>query len=509
MKTSRTLLTVLVLALLTFGAGEISASPIPQQPYARPVAPFIGQEATPNPITSRPIPQNPYMSSGSWGSVHDDTYMSDTYFTPGPLGKASMTVVSTSLATQNASGQTINGIGGSTAVDSAGRLVVSVIRQNLTTGEAWAELTLMDPVNLDTLATLDLPSQILPLGTRPASIYLYQDQQDRTVIGTPLRTVWVVSHTATAFSKEAVYDLNKNPGTGIGIPSDDNIQALQPDFAGRLWFTSDHGVVGTLDMQTGEMLGSIPLTGERIVNGTAADEDGGVYVVTTRAMYRFDADAQGKPVITWQEAYDAGTHVKPGQVDIGSGTTPTVMGEDYVTITDNAEPQMNVLVYRRAKNIQGARLLCAVPVFRPGPSSNESSLVATDKSIIVENNFGYKSPKSTENGKTTRPGIARIDVDASGCQTVWTNTGVSIPTAVTKISLATGLIYVYTKPKGPVNTDPWYFIAIDFETGQTVYRQLAGTGIGFDNSYAAVTIGPDGTAYVGVLGGVVAIRDRQ
>ena len=305
------------------------------------------------------------------------------------------------------------------------------------------------------------------------------------------------------------YNLNVKPGTNIGIPANDNIQALQPDFGGRLWFSSDNGVVGTLDMQTGQMFGSISLTGERIVNGTAADEDGGVYVVTTRAMYRFDADAQGKPVITWQESYEAGTHVKPGQVDIGSGTTPTVMGEDYVTITDNAEPHMNVLVYRRAKQVQEPRLLCVVPVFKPGPSSNENSLVATDRSIIVENNFGYKGPKSTENGKTTKPGIARIDVDDTGCHTVWTNTNVSIPTVVTKMSLATGLIYTYSKPKGPAHTDPWYFTAIDFETGQTVYKQLAGTGIGFNNSYAAVTIGPDGTAYVGVLGGVVAIRDGQ
>src|SRR5574338_227978 len=282
MKTSRTLLTALVPVLLTFGAdlpasaaGPIPASPAPSELDVRPVPLFIGHEATPNPITSRPIPQNPHMSSGSWSTPHDDTYMSDTYFTPGPLGKAPMTVVLAALATQNDSGQTIIGIGGQTTVDSAGRLVVSVIRQNGTTGEAWNQLTLRDPVTLDTVATMDLPSEIIPLGARPAGLYLYQDQQYRIVVGTPLRTVWVVSHTSTAFNKDAEYDLNKNPATDIGIPSNDNIQALQPDFDGRLWFTSDKGVVGTLDMQTGEMLGSIQLPGERIVNGSAADEDGG------------------------------------------------------------------------------------------------------------------------------------------------------------------------------------------------------------------------------------------
>src|SRR5574337_169100 len=71
------------------------------------------------------------------------------------------------------------------------------------------------------IATMDLPSEIIPLGARPAGLYLYQDQQYRIVVGTPLRTVWVVSHTSTAFNKDAEYDLNKNPATDIGIPSND------------------------------------------------------------------------------------------------------------------------------------------------------------------------------------------------------------------------------------------------------------------------------------------------
>ena len=134
---------------------------------------------------------------------------------------------------------------------------------------------------------------------------------------------------------------------------------------------------------------------------------------------------------------------------------------------------MHVLVFRRAKTVTGDRLFCSVPVFQPGANSTGNSLVATDSSIVVENNFGYKSLKSTEHGKTTKTGLARIDLDAQGCRTVWTNTEESIPTLVTKLSLASGLIYTYTKPKGPANTGAWYFTAIDFATGQTVYKQLA------------------------------------
>jgi hypothetical protein len=79
---------------------------------------------------------------------------------------------------------------------------------------------------------------------------------------------------------------------------------------------------------------------------------------------------------------------------------------------------------------------------------------------------------------------------------------------VPKVSLATGLLYAYTKPKLPgLLQDHWYFTAIDWRTGQTVFKKRAGNGLGFNNNYAPITLGPDGTAYVGVLGGLVALRD--
>lgn len=146
--------------------------------------------------------------------------------------------------------------------------------------------------------------------------------------------------------------------------------------------------------------------------------------------------------------------------------------------------------------------------FQAGQASNENSLVATDSSIIVENNFGYKKAlKDTTHGRTTVAGLARIDVENGACRTVWTNDSISIPTLITKMSLANGLIYTYTKPKGPATTDPWYFTAVDFHTGETVWKVLAGIGILYNNHYAGAYIGPDGTLYVGVLGGIVAMHD--
>jgi outer membrane protein assembly factor BamB len=102
-----------------------------------------------------------------------------------------------------------------------------------------------------------------------------------------------------------------------------------------------------------------------------------------------------------------------------------------------------------------------------------------------------------------------VDVTAGGrsCRLVWTNPSVAAPTVVPKLSLTTGLVYAYTKTTAV--TDPWYWTAIDFRTGKVVWRALAGSGIGFNNNYAGITLGPDGTAYLGTLGGIIAMRDGR
>ena len=114
------------------------------------------------------------------------------------------------------------------------------------------------------------------------------------------------------------------------------------------------------------------------------------------------------------------------------------------------------------------------------------------------------------NGATTEPGISRIDVRASGrCRTRWKSQE-RVPSTVSKVSLADGLMYAYTKDQGPNTTDAWYLTAISFRKGTAAWKRLVGTGFGYNNNFAPVTLGPDGkTAYIGVLGGLTLVRDTQ
>jgi hypothetical protein len=150
-------------------------------------------------------------------------------------------------------------------------------------------------------------------------------------------------------------------------------------------------------------------------------------------------------------------------------------------------------------------------VFEQGASATDQSLIGTGRSLVVENNHGYSGPTATQGGKTTSPGLERVDLDAGGgCHSAW-RSGEHAPSVVPKLSAANGLVYTYTKDtvaRDP-SADAWYLTALDFASGRTVYKRLGGEGLGHNNNYAPVTFGPDGTAYVGVLGGLISLRDKQ
>jgi hypothetical protein len=561
------------LALPDAASAQIAGAPvtpIPSDPNSAGVDDFEGSAATANKVTAPAVPQNPFMAPNGRNNIHDDGYMTDAYTFGGPMGDGAE--LSNLFFRECAS----------VMFDSKGRIVTICV------GLDRPVLALLHPYSLQVLAAMPLPVRNLTNGNNPFNDfsgggYFYLDHQDRAVLGTNDRHVLEVAIGDAGFATTRDIDLSQR------IDSSDGIISVLPDWSGRFWFVTRRGTVGTIDRATGEV--QIKRLGEGISNSFAVDETGGVFIVSDKALYRFDAGNQGEPVETWRVVYPNSNVVKPSQSDAGSGTTPTLMGDGkdgWVAITDNADP-MNVQVYRRAAKLEtpkkqkvkrkkkrkrkqtaGAakkkkkkkkrkkkrkrnqakqRQICSEPVFRKGASATDNSLIGTDKSIVVENNYGYSGITSTMQGGVTQPGIARIDVEkvttkakkrkkpkrkkkatkppaptgsaakkrkkprkpakpltSFRCKTVWTSNERS-PSVVPKLSLANGLVYIYTKPQRADGRDAWFLTALDFRNGQTIFSRLAGTGFGFNNNYAPVTLSPDGaTAYVGVLGGIVAFR---
>ena len=483
----------LAACVLGAGAAVASADPVaPGPPTSLPA--FSGAAATPHAIAPSVAPQNPFMARNPNSNIHDDTWMTDAYQRSGPLGKS----------LQTSSGAYSPSICGSLAFDKAGR-IVSVCPSTVAAPQA----RIFDPRTLQVLATYDMPDAPNPPGTLPfqnftGGGYFFLDNKDRIWSATKTSHLFVLAERDNGHSlvKVADYDLNKV------LTNDERISSALPDFEGRIWFVSKKdGVVGVLDPRTGKV--ATTKLGEEVENSFAVDRDG-VYIASAKRMYRFDAGKNLKPRVTWKVTYkNSGLH-KPSQVDAGTGTTPTIMPNGMVSITDNADP-MNVVVYRTAAKLDRGqkRTVCAVPVFGKGASATENSLISAGRSLFVENNYGYQDPFGEQAGAPTTPGFARVDVDkdGNGCKLKWTNTTAAAPSVVAKVSTKTGLLYTYLAPDDPNGSHPWYWAAIDTRTGKEVWRQLAGTGFSYNNSYAGLSLGPDGTAYVGTFGGLQSLRD--
>src|SRR4051794_16265328 len=476
-----------LLALLALLAPAAARADPPAIPQSDTDTPYVGNPAAPNPIASPDPPRHPFMAPNGSSNLHVDAYQTDANQGPGPLG-AAPEVRSTFYSNDCAS----------ITFDSQGRIVTNCV------GLAGPTLRMLDPRNLDELASFRLPPRGPPNPAHPSPFNdfggggsFYLDNQDRAVLPTTAGHIYVVKETAPAgFALEHDCDLSAL------TPFPEKIFSALPDWAGRIWFVTTGGAVGFIDPQTGGA--KVYDTHEEIANSFAIDELGGVYLVTDKALYRFDTGPTG-PQVTWRQQYPNSGIAKPGQVDAGSGTTPTITPRGFVAITDNADP-MDVVLYDRRDGHE----ICSVPVFDKGASASDNSLVSFDDALIVENNYGYSDPASTTQGRTTTPGGDRVDYDpesdpAHPCHVTWRSDEIS-PTVVPKASLANGLLYLWTKPAGD-GADPWYLTALDARTGKLVYKQLAGTGLGYNNNYAPITLGPDGTLYQGVLGGMVAIRD--
>lgn len=460
---------------------------------------FKGAPATPAPLTGTQIPQHPFLAATPSAHMHGDGYNSGTHPAAGPLG---LNPRVDSYAHANFGGECAT-----ITFDSAGRPVA------VCATFARFSVVVFDPSDLRPLASFDLPprasSKSLDLrrimSDTSGGAYFFLDNRDRVVLVDAEQRLKVIAQKQRgndlSLFLEQEFDLSgilEQKGRASDV-----VTSVLPDWSGRYWFVSRGGIVGTLEPQTGSVA-ALRLEGEEIQNSLAADAHA-VYLVSDHALYAMTTGPDGLPVIEWRQAYQRASRQKPGNIDLGSGTTPTLIGEEWVAITDNAEPRVNVLVFQRAPDFRGPRLVCKVPVFDADKGAVETSLIGYGRSIIVGNNYGYDLFPTMMFGRTGAGGLARIDIllDGTDCQVKWRNPAIA-QTALPKLSLPNGLVYLYTKDAGTgFSIDAYYFTAVEFATGKTRFEVLAGTGVSYDNNWGTTALGADGCAYVGCLRGLL------
>ena len=391
-------------------------------------------------------------------------------------------------------------------------------------------LQLLDPDSLELLAKFDLPmrpstfeagvkrdSDIIFTDTSGGA-YLYLDDQDRAVLADSRQRIRRIGPVQDEdgqwkFKEFDSWDMSEH------VPHDcfhynnlrpkgecDGITTVMPDYNGLLWWVTRNGRVGSLNTESGEVVAT-NLGGEEIQNSFALDENG-AYIVSDHAMYHMKL-IDGMPTTHWRIPYDRGSGRKVGSINQGSGTSPSLFGEDYVTYTDNADDHMNIHVARRGKLEEGQeRHICQVPVFTKGASVTDNSMIAYGRSIILENNAGYTNSMIQKDYNDVVGGVVRVDVleDESGCDVIWTS-DLKVPSVVPKLSLGNGLAYFYSFDLLDNGDRLWSLVGLDFETGKEIVRIPTGTGEAFNNNWASIAIAPNGDTYIGTRQGIIQVRE--
>jgi len=296
---------------------------------------------------------------------------------------------------------------------------------------------------------------------------------------------------------------------------------------------------------------------ETVSNSIAADENGGIYLVTDAAVIKYEWDGSTLQKL-WRAEYASDPPFSVLRLGPGSGSTPSLMGTEldddrFVVITDGQELMHLVLMWRDEIPLgwqpiapgKDPRIACEVPIRFGDPAatqslSEQSVLVRGNAAIVVSNllrdETGLSNPvpalsaalAALEGGNPdVAPfGIERVDWDPNSqtCATVWTNSELSLPNSIPTMSAATGLMYALGQRGGA-----WGLEAIDFETGeskmfvassqltcsQEVLDAVADSILGplltpvierlpasCENSiFAATEVGPDGSIYQGTFQG--------
>ena len=374
------------------------------------------------------------------------------------------------------------------------------------------KLAIIEPASGAQLGAMEIPT-----GALLGGVYAYLDAGSNLVMVDGTNALTWISHSQDGMKVWVSRRIDLTDA--MKLEPKDHVVGIVPDWHGRIWVASERGVVGLIDPKRNVVrltkLQQYSPT-ERIDNSISACPQG-VSIITSYGIYMLSADAStSKPRIIWSHSYDRGTKQKPGQLSHGSGATATFFGpngSDYVMLSDNADRQEKLIVYRSADG----SAVGEGPLFTPGASGTENSMIGVQNSIVGACTFGYPYAQYPDTKPAYRaqvaPGMERWDVndDASGITLKWRNNGI-YSAAVPRLSTADNLIYTCERPRGPagVLTGPVvYACAIDMDSGRVVHRQrlprLANLLAGGDPSQMVGVIDKHGVWWQGTIGGIYRI----
>lgn len=492
-----------------------------------------------------PIPQNPNLGENTYGSAHGDSYCSETADTLGPCAEKIRVIrqrnpygfvpCQTCNDNNQMIGVSLNWFDFSFYLvvwDENLNLISSTFLQRKKSGSFGGGYFFMNQHNYTIVGTT---SQLICFDTRDVK------SDSGSGDNNTLSPVWTSDDLLDAFS------LSPDNALYAAMPVwSDNPNLFWLLFAGKYRMSSGEYEqpcgMGVVEITPNESTTTGCVTVKRDIllfenewnNNTFSVDESGAYFVTNvveqlvpgaKASRFRDAhfgflrklsfdESCGKLEKVFQSQHSACGYMKMGPKNISSGTTPTLMdigGKKLITITDNADPQINVLVHDRTNGEEYSR----IPVFSPMRSADEASLIGWAGIIIAENNYGHDVTFPKSQLSRIEPGMARIDVTVDvdekvSAESTWNDESTSF-LAMSMLARKSGVVYAHSadwNDEVAVTEGAMYYInAIDAFTGRTIWRVPLGRGIAFCHDYGGVYFNRRGTMYVGTAWYMIAIQN--
>lgn len=362
---------------------------------------------------------------------------------------------------------------------------------------------------------------------------------DQIIVGTSQGRILIIRRTdctdGASFHLTRQIDVSNELGPGESLFNN------MIDTYGNIWFTSG-AFLGPANTTTvgyatpNDTIHKTSIDNQVVENGMSLSGDT-VFVLTgppatsnhredgILSAYTLRNSTTGGPRLLWQSSYNAGSGVKLGGFARGSGTTPSLLGHDFIATTDNDDGQLHLIITHQGKARQSRpQTACKVPIFAPGFGAADIRPTAyfdgqSYKVAILNTynstSFGSRGSPDFEvngnwNNKGGMPGgIATVEVSKDGnrCEVVWTSN--LTVTMVPILSTASGLFYSYVQDPNLASEGKyvWYVVAVDWQSGKEVWKVKAGAGGIFNDNLIASSIGPNGAFYQPVLDGIVMVKD--
>ena len=286
-------------------------------------------------------------------------------------------------------------------------------------------------------------------------------------------------------------------------------------------------VVSINDGGETELEASVTLDDEWLFNSISSDE-GGIFVVTNGVnsgganvgyLHYFGYNITANTITeNWSEppTYEGCRLLKPGQLNTGSGTTPSLFetedGTSMVAITDNAYPKMHVLAYK----ISTGSLAAEVPVLPRMRGANDASLIVAKGRIIYENNFGHVFTEPYSQLVSNEPGLGLVHVTPDGAtykgSVTWENNHNISVFGMSMLARESGIVFAHTGnwnvPDAETKGAVYYMSAYDAWDGREIWRIPVGQGREHCKDYGGLYFDRSGTKiFIGTQRYLVSVQN--